>query len=168
MKISSGVEWAVHACTLLAALPPGKGLRAEALARYHDVPPAYMAKQLQALSKAGLIASNRGANGGYMLAHAPNDISLWDITQAIEGSRPAFRCTEIRQKGPCKNKPAACKQACPIAASFYAAENAFRDTLKSTNLATLSQDIAEKSDMAKAVKFGNWLSAEMTNSSLKK
>ena len=61
MKINSGVEWAAHACALLATLPPGWSLSAQALAAYHEVPPAYMAKQLQALSKAGIVKSNRGA-----------------------------------------------------------------------------------------------------------
>jgi Rrf2 family protein len=88
MKIASGVEWAAHACALLAMLPKGASLSAEALANYHDVPPAYMAKQMQALRRAGLIVSQRGAVGGYRLAATPNDINLWDITEAIEGSAP--------------------------------------------------------------------------------
>jgi len=163
MKISSGVEWAVHACALLAALPTGKGLRAEALAGYHDLPPAYMAKQLQALSKAGLITSNRGAHGGYRLAKKPTDINLWNITAAIEGETPAFRCTEIRQQGPCRNKPVDCQIPCPIASSFHTAEIAFRDSLKSVTLATIAQNIAKEATQAKIVKFGNWLTAEMTD-----
>ena len=45
MRIGEGVEWAAHACVLLSALPEGTGLPAAAIAAYHDVPPAYLAKE---------------------------------------------------------------------------------------------------------------------------
>ena len=92
MQISKGVEWAAHAASLMCGLPPDKGLRAEALARYHDVPGAYMAKQMQALSKAGIVQSARGKHGGYRLAKPADEITLWDIFAAIEGRTPAFTC----------------------------------------------------------------------------
>ena len=93
MQISRGVEWAAHAASLLATLPEGMGLRAEALAQYHGVPQAYMAKQMQALSKAGLVHTSRGRQGGYRLAKPAEEITLWDIMAAIEGKSPAFTCT---------------------------------------------------------------------------
>ena len=54
MKMSEGVEWTAHACVLLAALPPGVGLPANALAEFHELAPAYMAKHMQALARAGV------------------------------------------------------------------------------------------------------------------
>ena len=120
MQISKGVEWACHAAALMSALPEDKALKADALARYHGVPAAYMAKQLQALSKAGIVSSSRGKHGGYRLAKPPAAITLWDITAAIEGSKPAFRCAEIRQNGPCAARKESCNTPCAIAASFMA------------------------------------------------
>ena len=70
MKIGKGVEWAAHACAVLALLPPGAALSREALASYLGVPPPYLAKQLQALSRAGLVMTQRGAAGGYRLSRA--------------------------------------------------------------------------------------------------
>ena len=61
MKMSEGVEWTAHACALLAALPPGVGLPANALAEFHALAPAYMAKHMQALARAGVVESVRGA-----------------------------------------------------------------------------------------------------------
>jgi len=52
MKIGKGVEWAMHACTMMALLPEGKALKADVIARYYDLPPKYMAKHLQALKRA--------------------------------------------------------------------------------------------------------------------
>ncbi len=55
MKMSEGVEWTAHACVLLAALPPRVGLPANALAEFHALAPAYMAKHMQALTRAGVV-----------------------------------------------------------------------------------------------------------------
>ncbi|MEH6701718.1 RrF2 family transcriptional regulator [Parasphingorhabdus sp.] len=160
MQISKGVEWAAHAAVMMIALPEGRGLKAEALARYHEVPTAYMAKQLQALSKAGIVQSSRGAHGGYRLARPATDITLWDITAAIEGHGPVFRCTEIRQNGPCGLKRKDCKNPCQIASAFAVAERAFRDSLKTVTLADLGMQVLQGSRPGHLSDVGNWLDSE--------
>ena len=160
MQISKGVEWAAHAALMMIALPDGRGLKAEALARYHELPTAYMAKQLQALSKAGIVQSSRGAHGGYRLAKPATDITLWDITAAIEGHAPAFRCTEIRQNGPCGLKRKDCKSPCQIASAFAVAERAFRDSLKTVSLADLGMQVLLGSRPEHLSDVGNWLESE--------
>lgn len=159
MKINKGVEWAAHACALLGVLPRGWALSADALAAYHDVPPAYMAKQMQALSAAGLVVSSRGAAGGYRLARAPDAITLKDVFLAVEGGAPSFRCSEVRQNGPCGAAKAACKRPCGIAASFYAAEAAFRDALAGVTIADVTASAAASSDAGKAAKIAAWVQA---------
>ena len=160
MQISKGVEWACHAAALMSALPDGKALKADALARYHGVPAAYMAKQLQALSRAGIVNSSRGKKGGYRLAKAPAAISLWDITAAIEGSKPAFRCAEIRQNGPCAARKESCKTPCAIAASFMAAETAFRESLSSVSLMEVGMGVTQIKSPEEMIGMLNWVSAE--------
>lgn len=160
MQISKGVEWACHAAALMSALPDDKALKADALARYHGVPAAYMAKQLQALSKAGIVKSNRGKRGGYRLAKAPSDISLWDITAAIEGSKPAFRCAEIRQNGPCAARKESCKTPCAIAASFLVAEMAFRSSLKAVSLMEIAIGVMKIKAADEIMSIMDWVSVE--------
>jgi len=160
LQISKGVEWAAHASALMIGLPEGCGLKAEALARYHQVPTAYMAKQLQALSKAGIVHTSRGKHGGYRLAKLATKITLWDITAAIEGSRPAFRCTEIRQNGPCGLKRKDCKNPCQIAAAFAVAEKAFRDSLKDMTLANLGGQVLRDSTQEHLLEISGWLQTE--------
>lgn len=152
MKMNKGVEWAVHACTLLAPLDRNKGLSLAALADYHGVPVAYMAKQMQMLSAAGIVWTSRGKTGGYALAKPPTEISLWDIKRAIDGPEPAFRCTEIRQQGPCALARADCKTPCAIAAAFARAERSYRDILCATRL---SDVMAEVVDHASANHIGD-------------
>ena len=64
MRLSDGVEWALHCCTFLATLPPDRPLPAARLAEFHGVPPHYLAKHLQALTLAGVLESVPGPKGG--------------------------------------------------------------------------------------------------------
>jgi len=110
MRMNQGIEWAAHACAVLAPLPPGRGLSLAALADFHGVPQAYMAKQMQLLSKAGIVRTTRGRTGGYALARPASEVTLWDVTRALNGTQPLFRCTEIRQQGPCAAPRADCRR----------------------------------------------------------
>jgi len=157
MRMSEGVEWAAHACAVLSALPENKGLSAAALAEFHDLAPAYMAKHMQALARAGVVTSIRGAGGGYRLARPATEISLWDIVEAIEGGEPAFRCSEIRQQGPCKTPRADCKRPCGIAARFARAEALWRAELKSMSLADIVMEVVRTRSMARNAEVIAWL-----------
>jgi Rrf2 family protein len=158
MRIAEGVEWAVHLCGVLGVVPAGFGLPASRLAEFHELPPAYLAKHLQALSQARIVTATVGASGGYRLARPPSKITLLDITLAIEGSEPAFRCTEIRQRGPCAAEPAACKHHCAIAAAFQDAEAQWRKALASVSVADMIRTAASESfDKARRRIFQDWL-----------
>lgn len=156
MKMSDGVEWACHACAVLAGLPAGVGLSAAHLAEFHEVPPAYMAKQMQALARSGIVVSTRGAGGGYRIARPADEITLWDIAAAIEGDEPAFRCTEIRQQGPCPATHAECRRPCQIAAAFARAETAWRAELKTISVADLIAEIASGHTPARRAALAAW------------
>jgi Rrf2 family protein len=158
MKISEGVEWAVHLCGVLTAVPEGRGVSRAKLAEFHDLPPAYLAKHLQALSRAGIVIADPGVKGGYRLGRAPSKISLLDIVLAIEGVQPAFRCTEIRRRGPCPAPPSACRKACPIARAFLEAEAAWRHALAAVTVAEMAAVAsAESFDDRRRQAFRAWL-----------
>jgi len=134
MKISEGVEWGMHCCAILALLPPDKALPASRLAEYHGVPPAYLAKHLQALSRSGIVESVAGPKGGYRLAKPAADITMLDVVVAIDGAAPAFRCTEIRQRGPAAVAKQEYRLPCGIARAMWAAEDAWRAELAKRTL----------------------------------
>jgi Rrf2 family protein len=158
MRLAEGVEWAVHLCGVLGVVPDGYTLPAGRLAEFHELPPDYLAKHLQALSRAGIVTGSRGVSGGYRLAKPARSITLLDITLAIEGSEPAFRCTEIRQRGPCAAAPAACKQHCPIAKAFLDAETQWRRALASVTVADIIRTAASESfDKGRRRTFQYWL-----------
>jgi Rrf2 family protein len=155
--MSDGVEWAVHCCTVLAALPEGVALPAARLAEFHGVPPAYLAKHLQALSRAGIVTSVAGPKGGYRLARPASAISVWDVVAAVEGDEPAFVCTEIRRRGPSGlDDPKAYARACGIARVMARAEQAWRSELKATSIADLVVGIVRDIRAEAAAKAAAW------------
>ncbi len=134
MRLSEGVEWTVHCCTLLAGLPPSAALSAKKLAEFFDVPPDYLAKHMQQMSKAGIVQTKKGPNGGYSLAKPARDITLLDMVEAIDGRVCSFKCTEIRQRGPSGVSPCQYKTPCGIARAMRKADQVWRDELKKTTL----------------------------------
>lgn len=135
--MSEGVEWVLHSCTVLATLPSDQALPAAKLAEFHDVAPAYLAKHLQACAAAGIVVSLPGPRGGYRLARPPAEITLLDVVQAVDGAEHAFRCSEIRQRGPVAGDPSAYRRPCGIARAMWRAEAAWRAELAGTTIADL-------------------------------
>lgn len=130
MRLSDGVEWGLHCCTILALLPEGRALPAARLAEHHELPPAYLAKHLQQLSAAGIVTSVAGRRGGYRLARPAGEITFWEVVRAVEPEVRAFRCTEIRQRGPAAVNPERYSPVCGIARVMYGAEAAWRHELE--------------------------------------
>jgi Rrf2 family protein len=157
MKLSEGVEWGVHCATLLAVLPPGTALPAGRLAEFHGVPTAYLAKHLQAMSRAGLLESLPGARGGYRLARPAASITMLDVVEAIDGVEPAFRCSEIRRRGPTARPAREYRVPCAIHAAMNRADGAWRTELRATSIADLVAHVARDAS-PKAFEQGlNWL-----------
>jgi len=119
---------------LLAFAEPHQTVDATSLAEYHELPLPYLRKILQALTRAGVLESVAGPTGGYRLARSADQITFLDIFSAVEGDQNAFRCTEIRQKGPTGLDQKCYPAACAIAATVWAAEQAWRDHLAGVSL----------------------------------
>src|SRR5687767_282475 len=67
---------------------------AREIAERQQVPVRFLEQQLGALSKAGLVESFRGAGGGCRLARDPQDITMAEVADAIEGQIPPMFCLE--------------------------------------------------------------------------
>ncbi len=162
MQLGKGIEWTTHICTILAIVPPKRGLSVDALAEFFEVPSAYLAKQMQLLRRAGIVQSVRGKGGGYRLAKAVDEITLLDIVLAIEGPLPAFRCSEIRQNGPCGLKRKDCKRPCEIASAFADAEQTYRAALGAKTLASIMQEAAANSTPEHMMEIAGWVQRQVS------
>ncbi|MEV7507383.1 RrF2 family transcriptional regulator [Streptomyces sp. NPDC090085] len=165
--MSEGVEWALHSCVNLAWSGPGRAVSAARLAAWHDLPAAYLNKQLQALARAGILTSSPGPRGGFRLARPLAAISLMDVVAAVEGPEAAFRCTEIRRQGPgggdreADAAPAAGAGAadCAIAHAMTRAELAWRRALAEQDLDGIRQQ-AERQAPGAPDRLRAWLAAQ--------
>lgn len=126
--MSEGVEWAAHCCVVMA-WTGGDPVSANRLAGYYRLPPAYFNKQLQALARAGLVTSLPGPRGGFRLARPPEQITLWDVVQAIEGGGETFHCTEIRARAAGAARAGRFGTPCAIAVAMHEAERTWRNEL---------------------------------------
>ena len=165
MRVSDGVEWVLHCCTVLAVLPDGERLPAARLAEFHDVPPAYLAKHLQALAGAGIVASDPGPLGGYRLARPPAEISMLDVVLAVDGTERAFRCSEIRQRGPAAGEPdsVAYAKPCGIARAMWRAEQAWRSELRVITVADLVSEVLATVPAEQLVRGAEWIQQVQIN-----
>jgi Rrf2 family protein len=142
MQLSETVEWGLHACLALAMLPEGARIPARSLAEYHGIQPSYFSKAMQKLVASGIVQSVEGRSGGLAMAKPADEVSLLEIVMALEDQKAFFRCTEIRQKGPCAATPAHYRAPCNIARVMHKADAAWRRVLAATSLADLRRSAA--------------------------
>ncbi|MEL6328580.1 MAG: Rrf2 family transcriptional regulator [Planctomycetota bacterium] len=163
MRHGNRVEWALHCALTLAGLGKGQRLSGAALAELYEVPPQYLAKALQSMATAGLVDSVPGRAGGYCLARAASSISLLDVIDAIEGGEPAFRCQEIRRRGPCSRiKSRHFVKPCLLAEAMHRAESAWRRELSGLTLADVLADVAREVPAVIRDALVEWTSSRVT------
>jgi Rrf2 family protein len=84
VRVSAKVDYALRACAELAAAGDGP-VKGERLAQAQEIPLKFLENILLDLKHAGLVQSQRGAEGGYWLAQPPEEIPLAEIIRAVEG-----------------------------------------------------------------------------------
>ena len=84
MQISAKADYAVRALAELSAAGPGP-IKSERLATAQSIPPKFLENILSELRHAGLLLSQRGADGGYWLGRPADKITLADIIRAVDG-----------------------------------------------------------------------------------
>lgn len=148
LKFSIGVEYALHCLLYMVDIPQGKSVGIRDLATYQGVSETYLSKVFTKLKKSGIVKSTPGVNGGYELAVLPQDITFWDVVEAIEGSSPMFQCAEIRQKELLLDKnnlpDTYTKCPCLIKIVMLEAEEQMRQYLKNKTLAWLHEQVKNK------------------------
>src|SRR4051812_4523006 len=161
MRLAEGIEWGLHVCVILAMLPEDTAMPTARLAEYHGVPAHYLAKNLQAMARAGIVESIPGPKGGYRMARPASEVTMLDVVEAIDGTEPSFRCTEIRQRGPAAIEARAYKATCTIARAMYQADEAWRSELRSRTISDLLRGLARAVHPKAAQKAADWFQEVM-------
>ena len=92
MRLSAKADYAIRAAVELAAAGEGP-IKGERIASAQDIPPKFLENILLDLKHAGLVQSQRGAEGGYWLAKPAGDITLADVIRAVDGPLANVRGT---------------------------------------------------------------------------
>lgn len=134
MKLSTRGRYGLKAMVDLA-LNYGQGqMTVNALAQKQGVSEAYLEQLIAALRRAGLISSTRGAQGGYVLARPPEEISAGEVLHTLEGTTALIDCVGS-EKFDCDN---ACT--CSARPLWLKLQSKINVVLDSTSIYELAED----------------------------
>jgi len=108
-------------------------LMTKEIAEKQNLPATYLEQLMLTLRKAGLVVATRGAKGGYVLAKQPQDITLAEIVEALEGPLDIADCADVPN---CCLDP----NSCALVKVFAEANHALLDVFQSKTLAKLADD----------------------------
>jgi len=120
------------------ALHYGEGpIYLKEIARRQNIPDKYLGNLILPLKTAGLIRAERGAHGGYYLARKPDEITMKDVVEALEGSLSLVECVET---------PGACSRSadCPSHDLWSAVSEKMANTLQSITLKQFAEKYKNK------------------------
>ncbi|HEX2015539.1 MAG TPA: Rrf2 family transcriptional regulator [Solirubrobacteraceae bacterium] len=75
-----------------ASEAPGAPVPLAEIAEHDQLPLAYLEHLVARLRRAGLVTSRRGAHGGYLLARPPQQITMAEVVEALEGAIAPIEC----------------------------------------------------------------------------
>jgi Rrf2 family protein len=159
MQFSIGVEYAFHSLFYMVDIPERKTVGIRQIAELNGITESYLSKVFAKLRKAGIVRSITGVKGGYELARRSEDVSFWDIIEAIEGPSFFFQCAEIRKKNIFVDDPSVFTDKCPclIKVVIQEAEELFRNRLRSTSLRWLYDQVHNDFSEEKKKAITEWI-----------
>ncbi len=122
---SKKCEYALQALQLMAEFHGEGTLSADQIAYQLDIPKEFISKILQSLTKSEIIVSQRGSAGGFKLGRPPENITLMDVVQKIDGTG-AFEDCLIGHLS-CNSE-----QPCPLHETWAAMRSELNSFMKST------------------------------------
>jgi Rrf2 family protein len=130
VRVSAKADYAIRATVELAAAGEGP-TKGERIAQAQSIPPNFLENIFTDLRNAGLVASRRGAEGGYWLARPAEEISLADVIRAVDGPLAnvrGVRSEQVEYEG----------SAAPLRDVWVAVRASLRGVLENVTLADLA------------------------------
>ncbi len=93
MQFTKAEEYGILGVLHLASKETGRVTPLSEVSEARDIPEKFLAKIFQSLSRSGVVQSHRGVRGGFSLTKAPEDISLCEILESIQGPYHLMKCT---------------------------------------------------------------------------
>ncbi len=131
LSLSQTTGYAVLALACMEG-PSGSPILVRDVAKAASIPKPYLSKLIHALAQRGLVTTKRGYKGGVVLARDPEQISLLEIAEAVEGSEWLDRCVLGLEE--CSDE-----RACPMHEHWKPTRASIRAELENINLATVAE-----------------------------
>ncbi|PKM78189.1 MAG: Rrf2 family transcriptional regulator [Firmicutes bacterium HGW-Firmicutes-15] len=103
MQITRQTEYAIKTLIELAEVPYGQLISNKVISQRHEIPEEFLHKTVQILSRAGLVVTQRGVQGGVRLGRPLEDITIADVIEAMEGPlalnvclSPGYQCSNLK------------------------------------------------------------------------
>lgn len=143
MHISRAGEYGVLGLLHLIRQPAGQPVMIDAVSRDETIPKSFLAKIFQDLAKAGLLRSQRGAGGGFVLARPADQITVLEVIEAIDGRIALQRC--LGDEPECDRR-----EACALCSLFVEAQDRLKEVFARTSMAELARQQAAKAPLRPA------------------
>lgn len=135
LKLTRGADYGTLGILYLACQPRERVVLISEIAGAQGVPESYLAKIFQDLAKAGLVRSHRGARGGFTLARLPEEITLRQVIEAVEGPIALNRCLDPREGCPHS-------ESCVVCRALAGVQETLVDALDAVTLHSLATEQA--------------------------
>ncbi|HVW88486.1 MAG TPA: Rrf2 family transcriptional regulator [Gaiellaceae bacterium] len=132
MRVSAKADYAIRAAVELAAAGGEEPVKGDRIAQAQEIPQNFLENILADLRNAGIVASRRGADGGYWLARAADEVSLADVIRAVDGPLAnvrGIRSEQVAYQGSAE----------PLRDVWVAVRASLRNVLEHVSLADLAR-----------------------------
>jgi len=138
MRLNQATDYAFRAVLYLSRLPRGQVVEARLIAEEENIPMRFLLKIFRLLTRAGIVESFRGVNGGYALARPPGEITMLDVIEAIEGPIKINRCLISPEE--CSKK---FSSKCPVHHALFSVQQALAREFSRYNFGALTKEVKE-------------------------
>ncbi|MGE5396913.1 MAG: RrF2 family transcriptional regulator [Chitinophagales bacterium] len=134
MQITRQTEYAIRTLIELAMAPFGELVATKLISQRQNVPEVFLQKTIQILARAGMVATQRGVQGGVRLTRYPEEITIADILTVVEGPIAM---------NPCMNPGYDCDNStiCRVRHIMVRAQSAMMDELSRQTIAEIIIDM---------------------------
>lgn len=137
LLFSKSCEYAIQSIIYLAAQPSGVPVLQRDISKALDIPPHFLGKILQALTRHEIVSSQKGKSGGFLLNRPHEEISLMSVVRITDGDLFLDKCI-IGFPGCDDDKP------CPLHAEWSATKQTIIQMLEDRNVSEMSEQLETK------------------------
>ncbi len=137
MQFTKAEEYGIKGVLFLAEKAKNSVTPLSEISEAKNIPEKFLAKIFQSLSRTGIVRSHRGVRGGFTLSRNPEEISIKEVLEAIQGPYHLMKC--INDTDICEES-----NRCAIRDMLIKAENKMNEVFESHSLAKLIEFQNEK------------------------